>query len=674
MAAAALSFALVAPLAQPIAAPDTASFALADEAANGQAGKNEDDWLSQFNESPSGDGYKPGGDENGWRHVYWANGGKAGATQPKVVAGTPLVYDIDAIESGQIDNGIQLSNFAGAGKDVVSGRATIVTPRQGGQLTPTYQGFKPVPDTVPIYFQWIDSDGARSPIYRTKTHTLDGPSAGKGMYAFAVPEWIDASGKKHRFKAGMGQRYRVWADSAPHQYGPSGNPGAPNDPNDVGTLNEIVPIRTTGASFPGAFGIASGNALGEFPANININGNIQRTGIWFYERPYEPGQPENNYMKAQGEPVTLTPNMVGTRPNSTLIEDPFGPIKYAGAHRDPVWNRTVSGKIWHEAGKNNQLFNVGDSVGDAPATGAQGYKVFASALTVAGANAYDAQVANLDPWNRAEKAKELLQEHPEYIAGTVFGAPNEKGEYTLRFPESVFPGAGQTYPKQGASADQFQRHIYVWAEDEDGNVVAAPTNYSQPEFTDPNLNTQWNPTVVPAVLNSFGHQRMYNMNLGLVKDPDLELDIIDYNNTTNPAKRGNTAHVEINGEDTLPVGAKLEWRDGSGKVLKSCLIESKSDLRDKQNPAEDCSEFTVPKDAQHGEYYYAALTNGGRDIAVDSFIVLVDGPVWDDYTADPNKQDPVTLTNIGKKDPQDFPSNPVYQVFDKDGNTIAEGP
>ena len=673
MAAAALSIALVAPLAQPIAAPDASSFAFADEATDGQAGKNEDDWLSQFNENPSGDGYKPGENEDGWRHVYWANGGAAGATQPKVVEGTPLVYDIDAIESGQINNGIQLSNVAGAGKDVVSGRATIVTPRQGGQLTTTYQGFKPVPDTVPIYFQWIDSDGARSPIYRTKTHTLDGPSAGKGMYAFAVPEWIDASGKKHRFKAGMGQRYRVWADSAPHQYGPSGNPGAPNDPNDVGTLNEIVPIRTTGASFPGAFGIASGSALGEFPAAININGNIQRTGVWFYERPYEPGQPGNNYMKAQGEPVTLTPEMVGIRPDSTLIEDPFGPIKYAGAHRDPVWNRTVSGKIWHEAGKNNQLFNVGDSVGDAPATGAQGYKVFASALTVEGANAYDAQVANLDPWNRAEKAKELLQEHPEYIAGTVFGAPNEKGEYTLRFPESVFPGEGQTYPKQGASADQFQRHIYVWAEDEDGNVVAAPTNYSQPEFTDPNLNTQWNPTGVPAVLNSFGHQRIYNMNLGLVKDPDLELDIIDYNNTTNPAKRGNTAHVEINGKDTLPVGAKLEWRDGNGKVLKSCLIESKSDLRDKQNPAEDCAEFTVPKDAQHGEYYYAALTNGGRDIAVDSFIVLVDGPVWDDYTADPNKPDPVTLTNIGKKEPDTFPKDPVYEVYDKEGRKLPDG-
>ena len=678
MAAAALSVALVAPLAQPIAAPNAASAALAAEAdvdnaaPDANAGQLENDWLQRNNDNLEGE-FKPGENETGWRHVYWANGGAAGATQPKVVEGTPLVYDIDAIESGQINNGIQLSNVAGAGKDVVSGRATIVTPRQGGQLTTTYQGFKPVPDTVPIYFQWIDSDGARSPIYRTKTHTLDGPSAGKGMYAFAVPEWIDASGKKHRFKAGMGQRYRVWADSAPHQYGPSGNPGAPNDPNDVGTLNEIVPIRTTGASFPGAFGIASGSALGEFPAAININGNIQRTGVWFYERPYEPGQPGNNYMKAQGEPVTLTPEMVGIRPDSTLIEDPFGPIKYAGAHRDPVWNRTVSGKIWHEAGKNNQLFNVGDSVGDAPATGAQGYKVFASALTVEGANAYDAQVANLDPWNRAEKAKELLQEHPEYIAGTVFGAPNEKGEYTLRFPESVFPGEGQTYPKQGASADQFQRHIYVWAEDEDGNVVAAPTNYSQPEFTDPNLNTQWNPTGVPAVLNSFGHQRIYNMNLGLVKDPDLELDIIDYNNTTNPAKRGNTAHVEINGKDTLPVGAKLEWRDGNGKVLKSCLIESKSDLRDKQNPAEDCAEFTVPKDAQHGEYYYAALTNGGRDIAVDSFIVLVDGPVWDDYTADPNKPDPVTLTNIGKKEPDTFPKDPVYEVYDKEGRKLPDG-
>lgn len=551
--------------------------------------------MSQNNENPSGDGYKPLANPDGWRHVYWAQGGKPGTTQPTPVEGKPGVYDIDAIASGQIEKGANMSDAYGTGFDVVSGRAMIVTPRGDGQLTSTYDGFKPVPSTVPIYFQWIDKDGSMSPIYQTETHKIEQGvrgQSGEGIYAFAVPQWVDASGTVHRFKAAQNQRYRVWADNAPHDYGDAGNPGAPGDKNDKGTLNELVPIRTTGAGYPGAFGIGSGSALGEFPAGINVQGNMQRTGVWFYERPYEPGHPESNYMKAapQDQSVKLTPEMVTVKPDSKLIEDPFGPIKSPGTHRDPVWNRTVSGKVWHETGNNNQLFNVGDSVGDAPASKAQGYKVFATALTPAGAADYDRYIKDVDPWNRAEKTKEWVKANPDFVAGTVWGQPDADGKYTLRFPDSVFPGTGEKYATP-AGADQFQRHLYVWAEDKNGNVVATLTNYSQPEFTDPNLNSQWNPTANPAVINSFGHARIYNMNMSMVKDPDLELNITDYNNTTHPAKRGSTAHVKIDGNDTLPVGATLEWRDGSGKVLKSCQIKSKADLRDQKNPSEDCAYF-----------------------------------------------------------------------------------
>ena len=690
VAAAALSFALVAPFAQPVAfAQQTSPAAEAPAensddrtAPNGDAGALEDDWLSENNENPT-DAYAPGANENGWRHVYWARGGKVGATQPEAVEGTPLVYDVDAIESGQVTKGTNMSDSWGTGKDVVSGRASIVTPRQGGQLTGTYSGFKPVPDSVPLYFQWIDDDGARSPIYRTKTHTIEeGPAgqSGQGIYAFAVPEWVDATGKKHRFKAAATQRYRVWADAAPYAYKDGQRP---MDPDGVftDTGNELVPIRTSGAGYPGAFGIGSGSALGEFPASIGTNGNIQRTAVWFYERPYKEGEPETNYMKAapQDDSVELDPKHVTEVPSSKLLEDTNGPIKYPGAHRDPVWNRTVSGKIWHETGNRNQLFNVGDAGGDAPATGAQGYKVFATALTPAGATAYDTEVDSLDPWNRSEAAKKWIEAHPDYVAGTVWtNNIDEEGKYTLRFPGSLFPGAGQSYPQQGI-ADQFQNHLYVWVEDKDGNVVAAPTNYSQPQFINPNRNTQWNPTAIPAVLNSFDHYRIYNMNMALVKDPDLELDITNYNNTNNPAKRGQVAELKLLGDDTLPVGARIEWRRGAanGPVVKSCNINSKTDLTDVQDKSEDCSTFEVPNDAEHGEFFYAALVNGSagdaRDISVDSFVVLVDTPLWDDTKATPNKQDPVKLPNVGKDDPSTFPKYPKYEVFDKDGNLLPDG-
>ena len=701
IAAAALSMALVAPTVQPVVyaqenapaaeAPATPEGAQADPGANatsgaadGNAGALEDDWLSQHNENPGEQQYLPGANEEGWRHVYWAQGGKAGVTQPKVVEGTPLVYDVDAIESGQITSGIQLSNSWGAGKDVVSGRAQIVTPRQGGQLTSTYKGFKPVPDTVPVYFQWIDDDGARSPIYRTKTHTLEGPSAGQGMYAFAIPEWVDASGKKHRFKAASSQRYRVWADAAPYAYEAGQRPG---DPEGVftDTGNELIPVRTTGAGYPGAFGTGSGSALGEFPASIGTNGNMQRTGVWFYERPYAQGaDPASNYMKAapQDKSVDLTEEMNTEKPASKLIKDPFGPIDAPGTHRDKVWNRTISGTVWHESGNNNQLFNTGDKVGDARATGAQGYKVFATALTPDGASKYDTEVDSLDPWNRSEAAKKWIADNPNAIAGTVWAETDENGDYTLRFPKSVFPGEGNTYPMQGIP-DQFQNHLYVWVEDGEGNVVAAPTNYSQPQFMNPNRNTQWNPTGVPAVNNAGlvgeEYRRIYNMNFATVKDPDLELDIINYNNTTHPAKRGDVARVELTGKDTLPVGAKIEWRRGApnGDLLKSCTITSKTDLTDAQDKSKDCAELQVPADAKHGEFFFASLVNGASRtapaISVDSFMVVVDGPVWEDSEEVPNSQDPVTLPNIGKDDPTSFPKYPEYEVFDKDGKKLPEG-
>lgn len=319
IAAAALSVALVAPSVQPVAyaqenppASIPAGNGKAEPSAtdssaapDGNAGALEDDWLSQHNWDASAQQFQPVANSRGWRHSYRTEGDFPGMTQPRPVPGSPLVYDVDAISWGQISRADQLSASGGIGKDIVSGRAHIVTPRQGGELTSTYDGFKPVPDSVPIYFQWIDDDGARSPIYRTHTHTLEGPSAGQGVYAFAIPEWVDGTGKRHRFKAAPTQRYRVWADPAPYAYEDGQRPRDPQG-EFTDTGNELVPVRTSGSGYPGAFGIASGQALGEFPGSVGTNGNIQRTGVWFYERPYAQGaDPAENYMKAAPQDTSV---------------------------------------------------------------------------------------------------------------------------------------------------------------------------------------------------------------------------------------------------------------------------------------------------------------------------------------------------------------------------------
>ena len=171
--------------------------------------------------------------------------------------------DADAIASGAITNATQLSNAAEEqGARTISGRASIVTPQRGAQLSATYDVFEAAPDGATIYAQWIDKDGAVSPVYSAKTHDLAGAagSGGPGTYAFKLPVWKDADGTEHRFKAHANQQYRVWAE-------PSVNPA---------TGNELVQLRAAGGYLPYSFAKASGEGLGEFPL---LGSNMQRTGV-----------------------------------------------------------------------------------------------------------------------------------------------------------------------------------------------------------------------------------------------------------------------------------------------------------------------------------------------------------------------------------------------------------
>ena len=658
VAAAALSFALVAPFAQPVAAPHTAAAAFAAEAGE-FVDENADtlgDANSTHNQNPQGDGWNPDPqkiDGTAWRHVYWANGGKAGATQP--VRQDDGSYNVDAIASGQTTTLSNLSAITGAGKDVVSGRAMVVTPRPGAQLTATYSGMEPLADEINVYFQWMDSDGAVSPVYSAKTSNDFG-----GRYAFAVPEWVDAKGKKHRFRAQFNQRYQVWADPA-------------NDPE---TGNELIPLRQAPGMAPGAFGRGSGEALGEFPGSAGTNGNVQRTGVWMYERPYAQDDAANNYMKVGGEAYDIQDeNRLQNDPNNhkaQLIHDTLGRIDNPTTHRDPNFKRTVSGKVWLENGNESQLFTGAGSAGNDPARGEAGYKVFATALTADGAQEYDSFIEGIQYFERADATKKWIEDHPQYVAGTVFGEPNEDGEYTLRFPDDVFGSNAYT----GAAMDQFQKHLYMWVENKDGVVVPGYSTWTQPVFQDPRYNLQWSPTVDPSHNNAFRYSRFNNVNFALVAANDAKINITNYDNTANPARRGDVAQAELKGK--MPVGATVEWRNSSGKVLKKCgVIETASDMQ-------GCETFEVPKDATDGEFFYVALTNGegARDISVDSFIVVVEKPQWDDVASIPS-EDPVTLPNIGT---QDAPRNPSYTVTefvpkkdadgglvkDKDGNQVYE--
>lgn len=126
-------------------------------------------------------------------------------------------------------------------------------------------GLTPVPENTPVYMQWIDTDGAVSPIYQAHTtnklSSVDGSQVGPGAYAFDLRKaWIDANGVSHTYRAIDGQYYRLWI-------------------NDFTTanVNTATMLRQAGGFYPNTFvNSVTGNNLGQFPL---IGINMQRTGI-----------------------------------------------------------------------------------------------------------------------------------------------------------------------------------------------------------------------------------------------------------------------------------------------------------------------------------------------------------------------------------------------------------
>ncbi|WP_175934412.1 YPDG domain-containing protein [Corynebacterium sp. Marseille-P4321] len=648
VAAAALSFALVAPFASPVAGAQENGGAGTVEAADAATPEQTDpDKKAQADTLDEGtlDDYDPKTNPSGWTHAYWVPGKQQGPTQPKLLEdGT---YDVDAIASGQITRGGQLTTWTGAGYDVVSGRATIVNPRFGGQLTAVYPGFESIPDNIPVRFQWIDDDGAVSPVYTAQTHDLPGLGAQGGAYAFAVPQWIDATGKKHRFRAALGQKFRIWFE-------PDVNPD---------TGNKLVPLRNAPGMVPQAFSnTGNGDLLGEFGGAVNLNGNMTKTAVWAYELPTSGKAGNENYMLATGE---------------RFYEDNQGPIKNPTAHMNQTFGadtpyagqivkRTVSGKVWLENGNERQLFSGATATGNAPA---KGYRVFASALTDEGAKQYDAEVGTLPPDQRDEATKAFIERNPQFLAGTVSGPVADNGEYTLRFPEAIFANNFEA-----ALSDEFQNHLYMWVEDENEKVVPTYSTFTQPVFQNPRNNLQWAPTVDPRHNNAFSRSRFDSVNFAVVPNTDIELEITNYDTLERPAKPGSVARLKLKG-DLPKTDNFIEWRDANNRVLKRCAVTPPGTADADLN---GCDWFRVPDDVNRtGKFFTAVLTNGANEIAADSFVVVIEGPAWGDTRQTPGK-DAVTLPNIGEKandrakTPQGLPEPPVFVLKDKDGNEITD--
>ncbi|MDK7750454.1 YPDG domain-containing protein, partial [Brevibacterium sp. UMB10442] len=394
--------------------------------------------------------------------VAHAAPGATAAADGDAVNNGPI--DIDAIASGKVTKSANLTDSLGVGKDIISGRAQILTPTKGAQLTSTWDGFQAVPANQNVYLQWIDSDGAVSPIYSAKTHELKG--AGHGVYAFDVPSWTDNAGKEHKLLAKGSQKYRVWGEDFKH-----------TDP-ETGTDNWVRQLRAAPGYTPFSFGKASGEGLGDFPGSAGTATNTTKTGIWFYE---EPG----DYVVA--DEVVETP------------QDEF--VKPA-----EIAPGRVSGQVWLETdrGNENQLFKGATKNSVDPH--AEGYTVWASVLSDKGVQANN-QIMELHPSLRAKKTQEMLKDKSN-LAKTGKATVNKDGRYTIDL--------GDDYHKD---------NLYMWVTDPAGNVVSSYSTYTQPVFTNPRYNLQWSPAPDPAVFSNYAYN--VNFALMQVREATLDITNYD---------------------------------------------------------------------------------------------------------------------------------------------------
>ncbi|MGN4157114.1 Rib/alpha-like domain-containing protein, partial [Staphylococcus auricularis] len=479
------------------------------------------------------------------------------ANEPKITAASKKVIEADAIKNGYIKTATDATNAA----NTLSGRAWLVD--KGTPATMT-NGLTPVPEGTKVYLQFMDTDGAVSPTYSASTtnklSNVDGSQVGPGAYAFDLRQgWVDANGKLHKFSASPGQRYRIWINDFK-----------------TGNGNTASMLRVAGGFFPGTFvNSTTGNNLGQFQL---VGTNMQRTGIFMSI------QPTNGYM---------------TKNNKQWIHDTQGPLAAPAVVVQA--KNTISGHVWLETGAGDEFNSATGPNKNLRDPAAAGYTVVMSSLTKQGGQAYKAQIERLPDAEKAAATKRLLTQHPEYISATVYGETDAEGKYTLRFPNGTLD----------------DEHVYGYVLDKKGNIIKAYSSFTTPEFRAPNSNLSFTPQAAPAQ-NLFMAPMWYNVNFAVVESStDVDLNIVNYNNTDKPAVAGDKVNIDITGTQLSPLPTRIEWRDKTGRVVKN--TGDITSIKD----GETKGTFTVPSNVKDGDVYTAILIVADKEVAADSFVVKV---------------------------------------------------
>nr|WP_274596564.1 Rib/alpha-like domain-containing protein [Staphylococcus delphini] len=520
---------------------------------------------------------------------------KTKAWPSDVVPESEVEIPADAIANGYVGSATDATNAA----HTLSGRAWVL-----GHGTPATManGLKPVPEGTKVHLQWIDTDGATSPIYTAKTtnrlSSVDGSQVGPGAYAFDLRQgWTDANGKHHLYSATKGQRYKLWIDDFRTK---------------DGNINTM--LRVSGGFIPGTFADSvTHNNMGQFPL---VGTNMQRTGIFMTTIPGE------KYLTAKH--VVNDSKGATANPAVTMIEDNY-----------------VSGKMWVETGYGDYSNSATGPNFNSKDKAAAGYKVVMTSLTDTGAKAYDAHVNHLPEKDRAAAAHKLLTAYPEYMSVTVVGTTNERGEYTLRFPKGTLN----------------KDHLYGYVLNPDGDIVTSYSGFTSPEFRRPNYDLATAPQTAPyyrPIRNAWT-----NVNFAVMEATHAQINIKNFDATSNPGHRGQAAYVDITGMPHTSLPTRVQWKDSTGKVVQnSGPVTSEAE-------AERKGQFTIPTDAKSGDVYTVELVVGDSVTASDSLIVHVNEdaakyqPVYPAVTVEPGQS--VTIPAPKNADGKALPNGTTFE-------------
>ncbi|WP_308516087.1 LPXTG cell wall anchor domain-containing protein [uncultured Varibaculum sp.] len=466
---------------------------------------------------------------------------------------------------------------------------------------------------VKVYAQWTDYNnrrqkGALSPVYYTQGRA-------DGTYVIQLPDWTDAFGTVHKWEATAGQTLRIWAD----------NP----DPSKY-TLAFVEGDSTFGGQgdrYRGTWGAA--RRLAE---NYNIA---------FQERPQfaQMFPPENTWKQSSRK----------------------------GGCGD------VAGKVWYE--ERETLGNSEAVPTFRPAFG----EVMVPGVKVVGAYVQDEVARRFDQWKEDHKnykrdefkaaQREIMKAYEaetgkSAIAETVYDTTDANGKYHLQFQglwgnsysakgimnagtwgELVPEGANASWAKANLRSRHVNtEYMYVAPEIPDG-VGGSLNNFRDNMYQD---GVNWKPNATNGSISN-----VENVNFALrLEGRDFHIET--YDQTTNPAKPGDTAPTKATG--FVPNNTyDIVWTDGDGKEVKTCTAQA-SNL----GVVESCP-FTVPADLDKDEIYTASIypeKTRDRAMAKDSFAAKVT-PEYKATTIDLDKTATVAAP-INKENGTKPPADTTY--------------